>query len=508
MWVERIELTNYAGVQGENIIFAQDKLNLVVEPNEYGKSTMATAIWSILYDYPPESSHNPADGLSDKEARRPKKGDTYAGRIDVYSNGRKLAIIRDFNANKFAVYDKEKNNLDVTADFLGPNGEDELGVRLTGMTRELFRSTCFIGQRELDEHAVGGESGLVAMVQGIADSATPSATSGQAVKVLREILDRVPVGDKKVKFDSLIRDLEMLRQDLLNKIRAYERDKQDVAASFDRLMIVNKILAGDNSRFKASEYQLLRVQRNEVDAKLGRLKEILVRKFEIDEQLEAFNGIEEFPEDLRKAIDELFERPCSKNPRITNPAKRKQSAPAAVRRAPGSDKRRYAALDSFTQDEATMVASLAGSMHTIEVQINDLMTQSKELLLKILGPNGTPLELEGLRSSLGSVEGEGIEHARSYNSLIQSFQNQSADAERSLHKERARKKRIRAKTQRRNRSSQIANGPRRRPCPVGLDSPGCSYILRHERCRLCRAYPSYSGCNRRRNRGCNSHPRI
>ena len=132
----------------------------------------------------------------EKEARRPKKGDSFNGRLDVYATGRRLTITRDFNTNKFQVFDKEKGNLEITSEFIGPNGEDELGQRLTGMTRELFKSTCFVGQRELDEHAVGGESTLVSMVQGIADSATPSATSAHAVKVLKEICDRVPVGEK------------------------------------------------------------------------------------------------------------------------------------------------------------------------------------------------------------------------------------------------------------------------------------------------------------------------
>jgi DNA repair exonuclease SbcCD ATPase subunit len=447
MWVERIDLTNYGGVQGENIIFVQDKLNLVVEPNEYGKSTMATAIWSILYDFPQEmASHDSGagaggyEGLSEKEARRPKKGDNFNARLDVYASGRRLSIVRNFNSNKFHVFDKEKNNIEVTSDFLGPNGEDELGLRLTGMTRELFRSTCFVGQRELDEHAVGGESGLVSLVQGIADSATPSATSAQAVKVLKDICERVPVGDKRMKFDSFIRDLEMMRQDLLNKIRAYERDKQDVAASFDRLMIVNKILAGDNSRFKATEYQNLKFQLNDAGGRLNKLKEILVKKFEIEEQLESFNGMDQFPEDLRKAIDDLFERRAAKLQELQNVQNDTSPHQKQYEEKRAQIKRRYQGLDSFSQEEASQVASLAGSMHTVEEELAELSGRRAAELHIIVGPNASNLDLEAMRNSLISVEAEGIEHARSYHSLILAFQDQITEAERNLHKERAKKK--------------------------------------------------------------------
>ena len=72
-------------------------------------------------------------------------------------------------------------------------------------------------------------------------------------------------------------------------------------------------------------------------------------------------------------------------------------------------KRRYAGLDSFTQDEASSVASLAGSLHTVENELTELVTRSKNELVKVLGPSGTVLELESMRNALVSVEAEGVE---------------------------------------------------------------------------------------------------
>lgn len=122
MWVERVELTGYGGIQGESVLFAQEKLNLMVEPNEYGKSTMATAIWSILFDfnddklsqnYGPESS----DHLSQREARRPKVGNIYSARMDVSALERRLTIVRDFQSKTFQVFDRDRNNIEVTNQF-------------------------------------------------------------------------------------------------------------------------------------------------------------------------------------------------------------------------------------------------------------------------------------------------------------------------------------------------------------------------------------------------------
>jgi hypothetical protein len=46
MWVEKVELTSYGAIQGESIVFSEDKINLVVEPNEYGKPR-----WQLLSVY-------------------------------------------------------------------------------------------------------------------------------------------------------------------------------------------------------------------------------------------------------------------------------------------------------------------------------------------------------------------------------------------------------------------------------------------------------------------------
>ncbi|HNA74115.1 MAG TPA: AAA family ATPase, partial [Candidatus Obscuribacter sp.] len=175
MWVEKVELTSYGGIQGESVIFSQDKVNLVVEPNEYGKTTMATAIWSILFDFPSEEQ-DAADRLTSKDARRPKPGQPYQAKMDVNTDSRRLTVKRDFQTGAFQVLDRDHLDKDVTAEFLGQNGEDEVGLKLTGMTRELFKSTCFVGQRELDEHAFGGDD-MASLVQGIADRATLAAAS-------------------------------------------------------------------------------------------------------------------------------------------------------------------------------------------------------------------------------------------------------------------------------------------------------------------------------------------
>ena len=449
MWVERVELTGYGAIHGESVLFAQEKLNLMVEPNEYGKSTMATAIWSILFDFNDEKSaplvstdgsDSKSDFLSQREARKPKSGSVYSARMDVCALERRLTIVRDFQSKTFQVFDRDKNNIEVTHQFKSANGDDEVGLKLTGMSRELFLSTCFVGQRELDEHAFGGASDLATLVQSIADSSSPSGTSAQAVRILGDTLTQLPIANRKVKVDNLIRDLELVRQDLLNKIRAFERDRQDVAASFDRLMIINRVLSGDSSRFKATEYQNLKFQLNDAQGRLTRLREILNRHKEASTRLSQLQAVEPFPADLKRPIEDLLERRLHKAEEIERIAQELSPQQTLYEEKKTSLVSRSKGLDTFSLDEIQQVASIAGTMSVIEEEIVDLRARRKSEREKLAGTEASEAEIDEIRKSMQSLEAEGIENARSYNSLILAFQDQITNGERALHQSRAKHK--------------------------------------------------------------------
>ncbi|MGH9552156.1 MAG: AAA family ATPase, partial [Terriglobales bacterium] len=135
MWIERIDFAGFGKLSGEKIEFKPDKLNLIVEPNDYGKSTIAEAIWSILFDFPRGQKVIPG-AMSLRDARRPQKvpAPPYIASIDISFNNRSLKVIRDFEDGSVQIVDRGANNRDVTEEFLGANGEDEIGLRLTGLS--------------------------------------------------------------------------------------------------------------------------------------------------------------------------------------------------------------------------------------------------------------------------------------------------------------------------------------------------------------------------------------
>lgn len=453
MWVEKVYLKSYGAVQSESVIFSQDKVNLVVEPNEYGKTTMATAIWSILFDFGPEVCDIEEDRLSARDARRPKPGLGYQASLDISTDNRRLTISRDFAAGTFNVYDRDRKNADVTGEFVGKNGEDEVGLRLTGMTRELFKSTCFVGQRELDEHAFGGESALANLVQGIADSASPSGTCAAAVRVLTEAVDDT-ASDRSLRIDAMLRDLEVVRQDLLNKLKAYERDRRDVAASFDRLMIINRIVSGDNNRYKATEFHNLKFQLQDAEGRMSRLREISARKEQLEMDMDDLPPTQEFPPELKRPLQDLWDR--HQNKKVELEKLKTELSPHEKNFKDKQDEitGRLGNLSGFTQEEAHMVASLAGSMQTAEEELASLLSRREKETGKFKEETGEA-DLDSVKNAIANLESEGVDNARSYSSLILAFQEQLDDAERNLHQSRAKQKELGLKREEEKKKKQL-----------------------------------------------------
>ena len=65
MLIESVEFLGFGSIVGERVHFDKDRLNLIIEPNQHGKSTMAEAIWAILYGFPSGQEGREERGCSD-----------------------------------------------------------------------------------------------------------------------------------------------------------------------------------------------------------------------------------------------------------------------------------------------------------------------------------------------------------------------------------------------------------------------------------------------------------
>jgi hypothetical protein len=316
MWIERIELAGFGSVVGEKIEFASNKLNLLVEANEFGKSTMATAVWAALFDFPDGHVANSqgAHGGQTRDSMRPRAGANLPFKVSLWASlgDRQLKIERDFAAKTVHVHELKPMQRDVTSEFLGPNGEDEVGFRLTGMTRELFRSTCFVGQRELDEHTIGGAEDFASVFQGIADSSSTKHTATGAIQCLDSALTHYPHRGQQLKIDQVIHELEVEQKELKEKLAALEVERQNL---FEGLYKLNQ-MGDDGGSSGPTEIEVppetdsstlaLVEELRDLDASLARAKQHEARIIELQMQIDSLSTADPSLVNLENRVREMW----------------------------------------------------------------------------------------------------------------------------------------------------------------------------------------------------------
>lgn len=427
MWIERIDFAGYGNISGEKIEFKDNKLNLVVESNEYGKSTIASAVWAILYDFP-----DSADQASERQARRPSEASKmpYIASIDITSNGTRLKVIRDFNDGAVQVVDRDQKNKDVTKRFRGPNGEDQVGLKLTGMTREMFRSTCFVGQRELDEHAFGGDSDLTALFQGIADSSIPAANASSAIEVLDDALHHFPFKGKRQRVEVVMRDLEGHYYELSDKIKNLEAEKAQIGVDISKIGKLHGDIVDDTEQAGANEYFELCLEAADTDNRLIQAQTTLVKLYEFRQEMNALGQMEGFPIDSVKRVEELWIRRQSRQDDFD---RYQQEMAPQLREFESHDKQsseKFVGMGQFTQEEGKRIGVLAVTFYNLQAELFDLRQRRAEFD----GESGSsPKPAAATQQSLDETEHE---NARSYIALIDSFKEAIADAESKVDKNR------------------------------------------------------------------------
>ena len=227
MWISRIDFAGFAGVSGEKIEFEQGKLNLVLESSARGIDTIAGAIWSIIFNFPRIGKITPNE-ITDKERFAPSGNLPYIAGMDMVAGSRPIKVIREFKDEAVQIIDMSKDMVDVTATFLTPASEDESGLRLTGMSREVFRKLCFVGPGELLENRVGSLSDLTRVLKENLPGQYPLDPKA-AVMALEESLANFPHLGRKERGAAIVRDLEGYYYELSDKVRKLELERRKPA---------------------------------------------------------------------------------------------------------------------------------------------------------------------------------------------------------------------------------------------------------------------------------------
>ncbi|MGZ5483318.1 MAG: AAA family ATPase [Pyrinomonadaceae bacterium] len=188
MKIEQLTIEGFGKLHNQKVEFVSDRLNLMVEDNEFGKSTIADAICTTLYGFRARE-RTTGERLSGIEARRPLDGGPYKLTLELRVERRRYRIIRDFVSDETTVMDLGSNQ-DVTAEFVVRKGDPQVGEKLTGLSRDQFQQTCFVAHHSLDHQEA--DTTLKQSLERIASSSKEGKTAAQALEALQNGLDRLP----------------------------------------------------------------------------------------------------------------------------------------------------------------------------------------------------------------------------------------------------------------------------------------------------------------------------
>ena len=214
MRLTRIEVEGFGALQGMDLRFGPT-MNLVVGPNEAGKSTLQEAIVTGLYGL--EAGDRRSAIVERTDRWRPWEGGGFGLALEFeLDDGSRLRVERDLDADSVRVLDLS-NGAELNDRFeRDPWGGLQVGRQLLGISRDIYTNTACISRSEVLRLEDAGS--IKEAIVALADSAHPDRTAQAVLDRLRQ--ERAQRIGKPRGRTGPLRDLESRLADLERQINA------------------------------------------------------------------------------------------------------------------------------------------------------------------------------------------------------------------------------------------------------------------------------------------------
>src|SRR5438874_11703708 len=218
MRLTRIEIEGFGSLQGMDLRFGP-AMNLVVGPNEAGKSTLQEAIVTGRFGL--RSGNGPRAATIERGDRwRPWQGGNFGLALEfALDDGTQLRVERDLDAETTRVTDVGTGAVLTDRFERYASGAIQLGRQLLGVSRDIYTNTACISRSEVMRLEDAGS--IKEAIVALADSASPDRTAQRVLDRLRqERVQRIgkprgrtgPLHDLESRLAELERQLAAARQ--------------------------------------------------------------------------------------------------------------------------------------------------------------------------------------------------------------------------------------------------------------------------------------------------------
>jgi len=182
MRLSRIEIEGFGTLQGMDLRFGP-AMNLVVGPNEAGKSTLQEAIVTGLYGL---ETGDRRSAIAERTDRwRPWEGGGFGLALEFeLEDGSRLRVERDLDADSVRVLDLASGAALNERFERDPWGGLQVGRQLLGISRDIYTNTACISRSEVLRLEDAGS--IKEAIVALADSAHPDRTAQAVLDRLRQ----------------------------------------------------------------------------------------------------------------------------------------------------------------------------------------------------------------------------------------------------------------------------------------------------------------------------------
>ena len=176
--INRITAT-YGRLDHDTIEF-HDGLNIIVRPNESGKSTWCSFIRAMLYGV--TTSDRPRKGyIPDRIRYKPWSGKNMQGTMELTKNGREIVLQRDYDDRQGPMRAFQATYAGTSVPVEGMNSRN-CGEIMIGATRSVFSRSAFVAQGEV---TVDHDKELEKKIYSIASTGEENVSYSEADSKLR-----------------------------------------------------------------------------------------------------------------------------------------------------------------------------------------------------------------------------------------------------------------------------------------------------------------------------------
>ncbi len=432
MRILRVKVDGFGRLRGE-YRFPADRLALVVDDNESGKSTLVAALQAGLYGLDDDRRKDRV--LTPLERYRPWESGAYRVELELEEGGETYTVKRDFAAGRMEVWNARGQ--DVTEEFRAGKEEFPVGQKLLGLTAAEFEKCALVRQHDLDGVVPADEkarrgSTLQARLEAAVDTRTGDANASEALGALDQALRHYNCAELEttLKVENAVKQLELKRDAGLTELHALEQEFQ--AASREALELgdleereqtLREAIQRVDSRRKAAMAGEWRRQLEEHErhaAELGQLRA----------EMESLEHAARLPHNAEGELRETVARYLEAKRNLDSLGTRRAEEREKQRRSAEAELAQVSAFRGLTAEEADRCVALAADLRRLAEEDRRLRDDAFRSRDRIAARGFDPERIQALTQRFGALAAEQQKTLRDQADLALAFQTEVAGLER------------------------------------------------------------------------------